>query len=85
MHANKLNLAAEDLDNEKNSPKNLFIWRANLIGCSAKGMEYFMKYMLGSQNSVLGQDLEECGQQLPKYEKWHHKGTEGKLDRVVLS
>ncbi|MGI6243283.1 MAG: nitrate reductase subunit alpha [Prevotella sp.] len=83
LHENKLNLAAEDLDDEKNAPKNLFIWRANLIGCSAKGMEYFMKYLLGSQNSVLGQDLEECGQQLPKYEKWHHKGTEGKLDLVV--
>lgn len=83
LHENKLSLASEDLDNEANSPKVLFIWRANLIGCSAKGMEYFMKYLLGAQNSVLGQNLEECGQPLPKYEKWHSEEITGKLDLVV--
>lgn len=83
LHENKLNLASEDLDADHNTPKNLFIWRANLIGCSAKGMEYFMKHLLGAQNSVLGQNLEECGQPLPKYEKWHKEETTGKLDLVV--
>jgi nitrate reductase alpha subunit len=79
----KLSLASEDLDEDRNSPKNLFIWRANLIGCSAKGMEYFMKYLLGAQNSVLGENLEQCGQPLPKYEKWHSEEVTGKLDLVV--
>ncbi|MBQ6037547.1 MAG: nitrate reductase subunit alpha [Bacteroidaceae bacterium] len=83
LHENKLTLASEDLDAEENSPKNLFIWRANLIGCSAKGMEYFMKHLLGAQNSILGQNLEECGMTLPKYEKWHTEETTGKLDLVV--
>ncbi|MCR5573893.1 MAG: nitrate reductase subunit alpha [Bacteroidaceae bacterium] len=83
LHENKLTLASEDLDNNDNSPKNLFIWRANLIGCSAKGMEYFMKHLLGAQDSVLGQNLEECGMDLPKYEKWQHEDVTGKLDLVV--
>lgn len=83
LHENKLAMASEDLDADGNSPKNLFIWRANLVGCSAKGMEYFMKYLLGAQNSVLGQNLEECGMPLPKYENWHHEETTGKLDLVV--
>ena len=83
LHQGKLSLAAEDLDARENSPKVLFIWRANLIGCSAKGMEFFMKHLLGAQNNVLGQNLEECGQPLPKYEKWHSEDTVGKLDLVV--
>jgi len=83
LHEDKLHLASEDLDGDDNSPKNLFIWRANLVGCSAKGMEYFIKYLLGGQNNVLGEDLKACGMPLPKYEKWHEKGTIGKLDLCV--
>ena len=83
LHEGTLSLASENLDGEGNSPKNLFIWRANLIGCSAKGMEYFMKHLLGAQNSVLGKNLEEAGLPLPKYEKWISNETTGKLDMVV--
>ncbi len=83
MHSGDLSLASEDLDEPVNFPRNLFIWRANLIGCSAKGMEYVMKHLLGTQNNLLGKDLEELNLPLPKYEKWHQKGATGKLDLVV--
>jgi nitrate reductase alpha subunit len=79
----KLNIAAEDPDNPKNFPRNLFIWRSNLLGSSAKGMEYFMKHLLGTQNSVLGKDLKESGNQLPKEVKWYDQAPEGKLDLLV--
>lgn len=71
LHTGELNLASEDLDRKENSPKNLFIWRANLIGSSAKGVEYFMKHLLGAQNSVFGEDLKELGEPLPRYQNWH--------------
>lgn len=78
-------LAAEDLDNPINFPRNLFIWRSNLIGCSAKGMEYVMRHLLGAQNNVLGKDIGELGLPLPRDEKWHEKGATGKLDLVVTA
>lgn len=83
LHTGKLNLASEDLDKEENSPKSLFIWRANVMGSSAKGIEYFMKYLLGAQNSVFGKDLKKIGHELPIYQKWHEEGRTGKLDLVV--
>lgn len=83
LQSGKIALASEDLDNPINFPRNLFIWRANLIGCSAKGMEYFMKHLLGAQSNVLGKDLSELGMDLPLYEKWHKEGASGKLDLVI--
>lgn len=83
LHHNELNLASEDLDKDGNGPKNLFIWRANLIGSSAKGVEYFMKYLLGAQNSVFGEDLKALNEDLPVYQKWHDEATRGKLDLMV--
>jgi nitrate reductase alpha subunit len=83
LHSGELNLASEDLDDTKNCPKNLFIWRANLIGSSAKGVEYFMKHLLGAQNSVFGKELKEMDEPLPLYQKWHDEGGKGKLDLVV--
>ncbi len=80
---NELSIASEDPDNPKNFPRNLFVWRSNLLGSSAKGMEYFMKHLLGTQNSVFGEDLKTNGQQLPQEVKWHDTAPEGKLDLLV--
>ncbi len=79
----ELTFAAEDPDNPVNFPRNLFVWRSNLLGSSAKGMEYFMKHLLGAQHSVLGEDLKACGQPLPQEVKWHDRAPEGKLDLLV--
>jgi len=80
---NELQIASEDPDNPKNFPRNLFVWRSNLLGSSAKGMEYFMKHLLGTQNCVFGKDLKEMGEMLPSEVKWHDKAPEGKLDLLV--
>ncbi len=79
----QLNIASEDPDNPDNFPRNLFVWRSNLLGSSAKGMEYFMKHLLGTQNSVQGNDLKELGHSLPSEVKWHDEAPEGKLDLLV--
>ena len=83
LKSNEISIASEDPDNPKNFPRNMFIWRSNLLASSAKGMEYFMKHLLGAQNSVLGEDLKVKGQQLPQEVKWHDKAPEGKLDLLV--
>jgi nitrate reductase alpha subunit len=83
LKKNELAIASEDPDNPKNFPRNLFVWRSNLLGSSAKGMEYFMKHLLGTQNSVLGEDLKLQGGQLPSEVKWHDDAPEGKLDLLV--
>jgi len=80
---NEITIASEDPDNPKNFPRNLFVWRSNLLGSSAKGMEYFMKHLLGTQNSVFGGDLKSQGGQLPAEVKWHDKAPEGKLDLLI--
>lgn len=83
LKSKELSIASEDPDNPKNFPRNLFVWRSNLLGSSAKGMEYFMKHLLGTQNSVLGDDLKANGEQLPQEVKWHDEAPEGKLDLLV--
>jgi nitrate reductase alpha subunit len=37
-------------DNPKNWPRNLFVWRSNLLGSSARGHEYFLKHLLGTSH-----------------------------------
>jgi nitrate reductase alpha subunit len=78
-----IEFASEDPDNPKNWPRNLFIWRSNLLGSSGKGHEYFLKYLLGTKHGVSGKDLGEEGGVKPKEVKWHDEAPEGKLDLLV--
>lgn len=78
-----LNMSCEDPDNPRNFPRNLFVWRSNLLGSSGKGHEYMLKHLLGTQNGILGKDLGEEGGQKPSEVKWHDEAPEGKLDLVV--
>lgn len=78
-----LNMSCEDPDNPKNFPRNLFVWRSNLLGSSGKGHEYMLKHLLGTTNGVLGKDLGELGGKRPKEVVWHEEAPEGKLDLVV--
>ncbi len=80
LKSGALDVAFADPDNPVNWPRNLFVWRANLIGTSAKGHEYFLKHLLGAQNGVLqeggaGRDNKEV--------VWHEEGPVGKLDLMV--
>ncbi|MEZ5925851.1 MAG: nitrate reductase subunit alpha [Hyphomicrobiaceae bacterium] len=79
----KLSFAWEDPDSPENFPRNLFVWRSNLLGSSGKGHEYFLKHLLGTSHGVLGKDLGEEGRAKPKEVRWHDEAPRGKLDLLV--
>ncbi|WLS79850.1 nitrate reductase subunit alpha [Erwinia pyri] len=78
-----LRFAAEQPDNPQNFPRNLFVWRSNLLGSSGKGHEYMLKYLLGTENGIQGKDLGVQGGVMPEEVEWQEQGGEGKLDLVV--
>lgn len=83
LQNNELSFACEDPDNPKNFPRNMFIWRSNILGSSGKGHEYMLKHLLGTQHGLLGKDMGETGGQKPSEVVWHDDAPEGKLDLVV--
>jgi nitrate reductase alpha subunit len=83
LQSGALRFSAEDPDAPVNFPRNLFVWRSNLLGASGKGHEYFLKYLLGADHSVLGKDLGVEGGQKPEEVRWQDQGAEGKLDLLV--
>lgn len=83
LESHKLSLACEDPDNPDNFPRNLFVWRSNLLGSSGKGHEYFLKHFLGTPDGLQGKDLGEQGGNKPEEVKWRDKAPEGKLDLIV--
>ena len=78
-----LKLSCEDPDSPQNWPRNMFVWRSNLLGSSGKGHEYFLKHLLGTSHGVLGKDLGKEGSVRSKEAVWHDKAPEGKLDLLV--
>jgi len=83
LKSGDLEMSCEDPDAPENWPRNLFVWRSNLLGSSGKGHEYFLKHLLGTDHGVLGKDLGEEGGQKPIEAKWHDEAPEGKLDLLV--
>jgi len=79
----ELELSCHDPDDPQNWPRNLFVWRSNLLGSSGKGHEYFLKHLLGTQHGVQGKDLGQEGRAKPQEVVWHEDGPEGKLDLLV--
>jgi nitrate reductase alpha subunit len=74
-----LRFAVEDPDHPRNFPRVLFLWRANLLGASGKGHEYFLKHLLGADHAVLNED----GPLRPEEITWREPAPEGKLDLLV--
>jgi nitrate reductase / nitrite oxidoreductase, alpha subunit len=74
-----LKFAIEDVDSPNNFPRVFFCWRANVLGASAKGHEYFLKHMLGTHHSVLGSESDVKTQEV----LWRDSAPEGKLDLMV--
>lgn len=83
LKSGDLEMSCEDPDAPENWPRNLFVWRSNLLGSSGKGHEYFLKHLLGTDHGVLGYDIAEEGGELPKEAKWHKEAPKGKLDLLV--
>ncbi len=83
LKSGELTLSCEDPDNPRNWPRNLFVWRSNLLGSSGKGHEYFLKHLLGTSHGVLGKDLGPEGKLKSREVVWHDEAPEGKLDLLV--
>ena len=77
-----LQMSCEDPDHPDNWPRNMFVWRSNLLGSSGKGSEYFLKHLLGAQNGVIETELGPNDAR-PHEVVWHNKAPEGKLDLLV--
>jgi nitrate reductase alpha subunit len=78
-----LTMSCEDPDHPDNFPRNLFVWRSNLLGSSGKGHEYFLKHLLGTSHGVQGKELGADGEQKPQEVVWHDSAPQGKLDLLV--
>ncbi|HMV72523.1 MAG TPA: nitrate reductase subunit alpha, partial [Pseudomonadales bacterium] len=77
-----LRMSCEDPDHPDNWPRNMFVWRSNLLGSSGKGHEYFLKHLLGTSHGVQGRDL-GADDARPAEVVWHEHAPEGKLDLLV--
>jgi nitrate reductase alpha subunit len=83
LKSGALRMSCMDPDDPANWPRNMFIWRSNLLGASGKGHEYFLKHLLGAAHGLQGKDLGETGGQKPSEVVWRDKAPEGKLDLLV--
>ncbi|WP_084965988.1 nitrate reductase subunit alpha [Thermoactinospora rubra] len=79
--AGRLGLACEDPDAPQNWPRVLTVWRANLLGSSAKGNEYFLRHLLGADASLRAE--EAAPEQRPESVTWREEAPHGKLDLLV--
>ena len=83
LKSGALQMSCEDPDAPENWPRNLFVWRSNLLGSSGKGHEYFLKHLLGTDHGVQGKDLGAQGGTKPVEAVWREQAPEGKLDLLV--
>jgi nitrate reductase alpha subunit len=83
LKSGDLRMACESPDDPANFPRNMFIWRSNILGSSGKGHEYMLKYLLGTKNGVMNDDNGQRDGLLPKEADWVEKGAQGKIDLVV--
>jgi nitrate reductase / nitrite oxidoreductase, alpha subunit len=81
LRSGDLRFAAEDPDAPENFPRVLAIWRANLLGSSGKGNEYFLKHLLGTDSSLRATEAGESSR--PKEVTWRDEAPEGKLDLLL--
>ena len=81
LKAGRLQFAGEDPDNPVNFPRVLTVWRANLLGSSGKGMEYFMRHLLGVEDAVRAEESPEDIR--PAEVRWHDEAPRAKLDLVT--
>ncbi|MEV0135941.1 nitrate reductase subunit alpha [Dactylosporangium sp. NPDC050688] len=77
----RLGFACTDPDAPRNWPRVLTVWRANLLGSSAKGNEYFLRHLLGTDASLRAEEAPP--DRRPKDVTWHDEAPEGKLDLLL--
>ena len=83
LKSGALKMSCEDPDSPENWPRNMFVWRSNLLGSSGRGHEYFLQHLLGTNHGVQGKDLGQTAGRKPEEVVWHEDAPEGKLDLLV--
>ncbi|MFI7154679.1 nitrate reductase subunit alpha [Nonomuraea sp. NPDC050022] len=78
LKSGDLRFAAEDPGDPANFPRMLTVWRANLLGSSGKGNEYFLRHLLGADAETRNQEGLH-----PAEVTWREEATEGKLDLLT--
>ncbi|WP_347351627.1 nitrate reductase subunit alpha [Intrasporangium sp.] len=81
LRSGRLRSASGDPDDPANFPRVMTIWRANLLGSSGKGMEYFMRHLLGIDDAVRAQESPESLR--PAEVVWRDEAPRAKLDLVT--
>jgi nitrate reductase alpha subunit len=79
LRSGRLRFACEDPDDPANFPRVLSLWRANLLGSSSKGHEYFLRHLLGVPDAAIRSDESSSGQR-PEEVEWRDEAPVGKLD-----
>ncbi|ORX19177.1 nitrate reductase [Mycobacterium szulgai] len=80
LKSGHLSFACEDPDAPENFPRCLTVWRSNLLGSSAKGNEYFLKHLLGTDSNVAARDVDAVR---PQEVRWRDEAPAGKLDLLL--
>ena len=82
LRAGRLRFACEDPGAPENWPRVMTVWRANILGSSGKGHEYFLKHLLGTtENAVRAQ--ESPPELRPSELTWREQAADGKLDLLT--
>ncbi|HLT12209.1 MAG TPA: nitrate reductase subunit alpha [Micromonosporaceae bacterium] len=81
LRSGRLRFACEDPDAPENFPRVLTVWRANLLGSSAKGNEYFLRHLLGTDSAVRA--AEAPPEARPRDVVWRDEAPIGKLDLLL--
>jgi nitrate reductase alpha subunit len=81
LKGGRLHFAGEDPDDPANFPRVMTVWRANLLGSSGKGMEYFMRHLLGIEDAVRAEETPEDSR--PRDVRWRDPAPRAKLDLVT--
>ncbi|WGX98301.1 nitrate reductase subunit alpha [Nocardioides sp. L-11A] len=77
----RLRFAVEDPEHEDNHPRVLSLWRSNLLGSSAKGNEYFLRHLLGTDSAATAQEAPP--ELRPQDVVWAEQAAEGRLDLLT--
>ncbi len=81
LSSGQLRFAAEDPDAEENWPRVLTVWRSNLLGSSAKGDEYFLRHLIGADDSLRASETPPAAR--PSGVRWRDAAPVGKLDLLL--
>ncbi len=78
LKSGELRMACEQPDNGSNHPRNLFVWRSNLLGSSGKGHEYMQSICWVRKVAFRGKNLD-------RRRESNQKKSSGKLRRLKAS